>query len=129
MVNPTDATMAHQTGDRPVIDWTRLHALRADIGEAEFAELAAVFVAELGERLTALAADPDRATPEDFHFLRGGATNIGLSDMVARCTAAELACRTGTPPNIGAVRTAFRAAVVALEREFPGITGTAQGLG
>jgi len=112
-----------------VIDWTRVHTLRADIGEAEFAELAAVFVAELGERLTLLAANPTRATPEDFHFLRGGATNLGFSAMAASCTAAELACRTGTPPNIGAVRTAFRAAVVALEREFPGITGTTQELG
>lgn len=105
-----------------MIDWNRVDALRADIGDADFAELAAVFVSEMGERLAALGANPSRAMPEDFHFLRGAATNMGLSTMAASCTAAELACRQGLAPDIGAVHSAYSKAVVALEAALPGIT-------
>ena len=97
-----------------MIDWTRLNDLRADIGEADFAAVAQVFVTEMRERLVVLAANPTAATAEDFHFLRGSAANLGLSDMVAACNTAEGACRAGLPPDAAAFADAFAAAIIAI---------------
>ena len=104
-----------------MIDWTRLNDLRADIGEADFAAVAQVFVTEMRERLVVLAANPTAATAEDFHFLRGSAANLGLSDMVAACNAGEAACRAGMPPDVAAVADAFAAAMIAIAAEIPSL--------
>lgn len=105
-----------------MIDWTRLNDLRADIGEADFADVAKLFVTEMRDRLVALATHPAAATSEDFHFLRGSAANLGLSDMVAACNAAESACKTGTSPDITAVADAFAAAIIVIATEIPGLS-------
>jgi histidine phosphotransfer protein HptB len=108
-----------------MIDWTKLHDLRADIGEKDFSDLAHLFVTEMGERLALLATMPHKATVEDFHFLRGGAANLGLSAMVAACHAAETACRAGATPDISAVVDAFGVAVSAIQTELPDIASAA----
>ncbi|WP_439136501.1 Hpt domain-containing protein [Roseicyclus sp.] len=105
-----------------MIDWTRLNDLRADIGEADFADVARLFVSEMRERLVVLAADPNAATGADFHFLRGSAANLGLSEMVAACNAAEAACRVGKTPDIAAVADAFATAIIAIATEIPGLS-------
>jgi HPt (histidine-containing phosphotransfer) domain-containing protein len=108
-----------------MIDWTKLHDLRASIGENDFSQLAHLFVTEMGERLALLASAPNTATVEDFHFLRGGAANLGLLTMVAACHAAEAACRAGAVPDIRAVSHAFGAAVTAIQAELPQIASAA----
>lgn len=108
-----------------MIDWTRLNDLRSDIGEADFADVAQLFVTEMRERLMALAADPGSATAEDFHFLRGSAANLGLSDLVAACNDAETACRAGESADLAAVADAFAAAIIAIAAELPGLTNSA----
>lgn len=102
-----------------LIDWTVLTALREDIGEEDFAEVAHVFVAEMEEKLRELRHDPGRAREEDFHYLRGSAANLGFSAMVGACTAAESACASGTPPDLDAVVRAFSSALAEARRTLP----------
>ena len=108
-----------------MIDWNRLNALRDDIGEEEFAEVAALFIREIAETLTILQADPEAATAEDFHFLRGSAVNLGLTRLAEACTRAEAACNMGTAPDITDVANAFGAAVSAIGPQVPGLTPAA----
>lgn len=108
-----------------MIDWTKLNDLRSNIGDKDFSDLAHLFVTEMGERLAQIAAAPSKATVEDFHFLRGGAANLGLLTMVAACHAAETACRAGGTPDIAAVSHAFGAAVSAIQTELPDIASAA----
>ena len=104
-----------------MIDWTRLNDLRNDIGAVDFTDVAHLFMTEMRDRLVSMAADPTAATAEDFHFLRGSAANLGLSDMVAACNAGEAACRAGMPPDVAAVADAFAAAMIAIAAEIPGL--------
>lgn len=108
-----------------MIDRSRLNTLRADVGEEAFADLAFIFVAEMGGKLGTLRDDPTVATADDFHFLRGGAANLGFTGMVAACQAAETACRDGRAPDIGAVVAAFDAALTAAAPDLPGIVDAA----
>jgi HPt (histidine-containing phosphotransfer) domain-containing protein len=104
-----------------MIDWTRLNALRADIGEEDFADVALLFITEIGEKLASLQADPQEARADDFHFLRGSAVNLGLSRLTEACTAAELACNAGAAPDIAGVVAAFDAALAAITPHLPDI--------
>jgi HPt (histidine-containing phosphotransfer) domain-containing protein len=65
--------------------------------------------------------DPGAAEAADFHFLRGGASNLGFEAMVDACQAAEVACNAGETPDIAAVATAFRGSVAAIAPEIPGL--------
>ena len=42
-----------------MIDWDRLNALRSDIGEEDFADVAFLFISEIGEKLCQPAGGPD----------------------------------------------------------------------
>jgi HPt (histidine-containing phosphotransfer) domain-containing protein len=108
-----------------MIDHHRLTALRADIGEEDFADVVLLFLAEIGERLETLAANPGAARADDFHFLRGSAANLGFTGMVAACHEAEAACLAGHAPDIGAVVAGFDAAVAAVAPGVPGLGAAA----
>jgi HPt (histidine-containing phosphotransfer) domain-containing protein len=108
-----------------MIDWSRLNALRTDIGEADFHSVTTLFMTEIAERLAILRADPAAATAEDFHFLRGSAANLGLSAMVAFCHAGEAACRSGDAPDVAAVADAFAAAMEAIILAMPELASAA----
>jgi len=108
-----------------MIDLDRLNSLRADIGEEDFADVAFLFVSEIGERLASLRADPGTARADDFHFLRGSAANLGFTGMVDACLDAEAACRSGLPPDIAAVDTAFAASLAAVAPTLPDIASAA----
>lgn len=108
-----------------MIDWNRLHSLRQDIGDEDFADVAFLFVAEMTERLDRLAADPASASEADFHFLRGAAANMGLAAMVEACRTAELACLASNPPDIAAVANCFSASLAAIATDIPGIADAA----
>ena len=94
-----------------LIDWDRLAALRNDIGEENFADVALLFVAEIDETLARLSSEPGRATAADFHFLRGSASNLGFAALTDACLAAEAACAAGRAPDIPGVAAAFHAAL------------------
>ena len=102
------------------IDWDRLNALRDDIGEEDFADVAIVFISEIGEKLAELTAPPAAASADDFHFLRGSAVNLGLAALAEACTSAECACTAGEPPDLPAVAAEFEAALAALAPVVPG---------
>jgi histidine phosphotransfer protein HptB len=90
-----------------LIDWDHLMSLRDDIGEEDFADVVLVFFAEMDAKLADLAADPARADADAFHFLRGGAANLGFLAMADACATAEAACRAGLEPDLDAVIAAF----------------------
>ncbi|MBF9059492.1 histidine kinase [Rhodobacterales bacterium HKCCSP123] len=108
-----------------MIDRDRLNALRDDIGEEDFADVACLLVSEIGEKLASLQRAPATATADDFHFLRGGALNLGLTAFSEACTLAEGACRAGHPPDIAGVADAFAAAMTALSTDLPGVASAA----
>lgn len=101
------------------IDWDRLTELRSDIGEEDFADVALLFVSELEEHLDRLSAAPATATAGDFHFLRGSASNLGFVALATACSMAELACNSGSRPDIASVVLSFRAALSELAPTMP----------
>lgn len=105
-----------------MIDWTRLNALRADIGEEDFADVAILFVAEISEHLERLAAAPDTACAADFHFLRGSAANLGFTALTDACEAAEADCHAGQAPDLGRVLAIFAASLNAATPQMPELT-------
>jgi HPt (histidine-containing phosphotransfer) domain-containing protein len=124
-VNGSRAVCPRGKESDAMIDHDRLSSLRADIGEADFAEVIHLFVAEIGERLAALRADPGAARAEDFHFLRGSAASLGFTGMVTACQDAEIACLAGQQPDICAVAAGFDAALAAVAPDLPGLVAAA----
>ncbi len=102
-----------------MIDWTRLNTLRRDIGEDDFAEVAALFVAEISEHLDRLTAQPGQIGAADFHFLRGSAANLGFRALADACNSAEEECKSGTRPDIGAVAAIFQTSLAELGDTLP----------
>lgn len=105
-----------------MIDWTRLDALKHDIGDDDFAEVAQLFVAEMRETLTALCAAPDHATAADFHFLRGSAANLGFQALADMCSAAEAACKSGARPDLDAIAQVFHASIAVVASDLPEVS-------
>ncbi len=80
-----------------MIDWAHVAGLCADFGEEEFAEVVALFMAEVQEGLGRLAmADTPDAHRLAFHFLKGAALNLGFVDMAALTSAGEENATRGT---------------------------------
>lgn len=70
-----------------MIDWTWIDNLRSEIGEDDFAEVTAVFLAELDgfiERLQAAQSD----LADTLRSLNETAVTLGFSDMAGLCSAA-----------------------------------------
>lgn len=107
------------------IDWTRLIALRDDIGEESFEDVALLFVVEIAEHLGRLRSAPGDAVAADFHFLKGSAANMGFTALVAACEDAERACISGRAPDIDAVDAAFRGAIRELKPKMPALAAAA----
>ena len=106
------------------VDWDRINELRADIGEEDFADVALLFVSELHEAFEGLLSNPGAATDAEFHFLRGGAANLGFQAVVDACDVAERTYLSGGTPDVGAVHRAFKAAMAEITVQFP-ILGSA----
>lgn len=95
-----------------MIDWTRVKALRDEVGAEDFEEVVELFIEEVDEVVDRLRAGADPASlEEDMHFLKGSALNLGFSDFAALCEAGELAARAGDAESIdlGAVLSAYAA--------------------
>jgi len=107
------------------IDWNRLNALKADIGEDDFTAVVALFMAEIREKLHDLEHLPASHVAGDFHFLRGSASNLGFTAMAEACLRAEQVCARGQRPDIAAISHRFETALHRIESQIPGIADAA----
>ncbi|MEM6593229.1 MAG: Hpt domain-containing protein [Pseudomonadota bacterium] len=87
-----------------MIDWDRVKELRTDFGEDDFEEIVTMFLAEVEEKLEKMCADTSDDLSEDYHFLKGGAANLGFADLQSLCSKAEAG---GSRDDLGAIRAAF----------------------
>lgn len=73
-----------------MIDWNRVHELKDEIGEEDFAEVAEMFIAEVEEVIARLETAPDPATYEDdLHFIKSSALNLGFAQLSSLCQEGE----------------------------------------
>ena len=107
-----------------MIDWTRIEALRDEVGAEALPEIVALFLDETGEAVDGLraivsgAAAPAEAPgmAARMHFLAGSAGQLGLTRMRALAAGAESAARDGQavdPAPVVAAYDAARAELVA----------------
>lgn len=84
-----------------MIDWERIRELRREIGDDGVQEVTSSFREEAEETLEELAGMQDRAArAERLHFLRGGALNLGFTEMARLCAGAEKAPGATCPDDI-----------------------------
>jgi HPt (histidine-containing phosphotransfer) domain-containing protein len=73
-----------------VIDWARIKELYDEIGADAFGDVIDLFVEEVGEGVTSLTvADTPKARVQAFHFLKGAALNLGLTEVAQICALGE----------------------------------------
>jgi len=93
-----------------MIDWTRVTDLRAEIGNDEFPEVAALFLDEVDTVIARLrAADPATVGGEDLHFLKGSALTLGFTALADACAQGEARLSGGTAADIPALVGVFDA--------------------
>lgn len=69
-----------------MIDWSRVHELRREIGEEGFAEVVDLFLDEVETAIGRLSTSTaKKALAEDMHFLKGSAWNLGFVEFGALC--------------------------------------------
>ena len=87
-----------------MIDWNRIDELRGEVGEEDFAQIAALFLAEMEAVVASLPATEAAAMPDLLHGLKGSAMNLGFADLAGLCAAGET-----RPPDRTGNRTGSRA--------------------
>jgi HPt (histidine-containing phosphotransfer) domain-containing protein len=100
-----------------MIDWDRVSALRAEIGEADFEEIVQMFLLESDGVIARLRAGRPYPTLEaELHFLKGSALNLGFRQLADLCSQGEKVAASGGLVDLGrilasygATRTAFDA--------------------
>lgn len=99
-----------------MLDWDRVNELRDEIGEEDLADVLALFLEEVEERLTLLDAGSGAPLADDLHFVKSSALNIGFNALAEMSAGMETAARAGaTTADIAGLRTCFHDACVALE--------------
>jgi histidine phosphotransfer protein HptB len=84
-------------------DWQRVDDLVSEIGADAVVEVVTMFLEETDEVMARLSlAQP---TTEDYHFLKGSALNLGLTDFATLCQLGEQETKAGlvNPPTLAAV--------------------------
>mgnify|MGYP006282912513 CR=1 FL=1 len=66
-----------------MINWNRVNELRDEVGADDFDEVVTLFLEEVSAALDDIARDGP--TPEDRHFLRGSAANLGFDGLALLC--------------------------------------------
>ncbi len=74
-----------------MIDWNRVSELRDEIGDEDFAEVAEIFLEEIGEAVDALEITDSLA--DNLHFLKGSALNLGFAEFATLCSDSETRAR------------------------------------
>ncbi len=92
-----------------MIDWDRVRDLRAEIGEADFVEVAILFLDESDEVTARLTrARGAQVLEQDLHFLKGAALNLGFAQLAALCQDGERRASAGsTDVDIESVQGAY----------------------
>jgi histidine phosphotransfer protein HptB len=75
------------------VDWHRVDDLASEIGSDAVVEVVAMFLEETDAVIARLATAPP--TADDFHFLKGSALNLGLTDFAALCQQGESQAKQG----------------------------------
>lgn len=104
-----------------MIDWTRVEALRDEIGPEYFAEVAELFLMEVEDTLSRLtgAENDSQAMRDLMHFLKGSALNLGFSQLAETCSAAEIAAAQGrTDANMPCLKSLYEQSRLLFEAEF-----------
>ncbi|MFN3276252.1 MAG: Hpt domain-containing protein [Paracoccus sp. (in: a-proteobacteria)] len=83
-----------------MIDWDRVHDMRAEVGDEEFGPLAEQFLTEIETRLMRLGRSPAQLFL-DLHVLRGSALNMGFRELAALCLVGEANLRDGRYDLVG----------------------------
>ncbi|MFZ5963630.1 Hpt domain-containing protein [Thalassococcus sp. BH17M4-6] len=79
-----------------MIDWTRVTELRDEIGAEDFQEVIDLFLEEVEGTLDTLTSLTNAAALEAaYHFLKGGALNLGFQAMAELCQSGEASAGLG----------------------------------
>ncbi|MDT8857632.1 Hpt domain-containing protein [Paracoccaceae bacterium Fryx2] len=88
-----------------MIDWKRVSDLKAEIGEADFAEVVVVFLEEADEVIARIGSGQGRPSlAGDLHFLKGSALNLGFSALAALCQEGERRAAAGKAGSVDVAR-------------------------
>ena len=100
-----------------MIDWGRVHALRDEIGAADFAEVVTLFLEEADEVVARLSGRLGAPRLEaDLHFLKGAALNLGIAEFARLCQGGERRAAHGDPStDLQAIRRCYAASKSAFE--------------
>ena len=92
-----------------MIDWERIRDLRSEIGDGDFAEVAALFLEEADEAVARLSpAASAEAMEADLHFLKGAALNLGFVALSGLCQDGERRAAAGDASvDLEAVRKSY----------------------
>lgn len=102
-----------------MIDWTRVDELRGEVGDADFGEIAALFLTELADLVETLEGIGDaNARRDGFHGLKGAALNLGFAEVAQAAAAGEAEPASA---DLAAIRAACEASSQALRSRHPGI--------
>ena len=93
-----------------MIDWDRVEELKSEVGEDDFAEVVEMFFEEVAEAIERLCGPAPKTIAEDFHFIKGSALNIGLTEVSELCRSTEATLRESPGASVDpqAIETAFR---------------------
>ena len=99
-----------------MIDWDRVANLRAEIGDADFAEVVEMFLSESDEVIARLRAGrPDPTLEAELHFLKGSALNLGFRELASLCSRGEKLAAAGDSVDLVRVTTSYDGTRVAFE--------------
>ncbi|MDZ7904892.1 MAG: Hpt domain-containing protein [Cypionkella sp.] len=93
-----------------MIDWDRVHELREEIGNDEFAEVVMMFLEEADEVLARISTSAGAPVlRDDCHFLKGAALNLGFKTLAVLCQTAEKRASDGDlGANLDELRACYR---------------------
>ncbi len=94
-----------------MIDWRRIAELKSELGADSFANIVALFLAEIDNDLTALSVIRDDlpSLRDALHGIKGCALNIGFTELAELCAEGERTLSAGGnwSDQSGALRAAF----------------------
>ncbi len=89
-----------------MIDWGRLAELRAEIGDADLADVARLFLDEADEVVGRLHGNmSDTRLEAELHFLKGAALNLGLRELASLCQDGERQAAQHSAASVDLART------------------------
>jgi HPt (histidine-containing phosphotransfer) domain-containing protein len=81
-----------------MIDWTRVNALRDEVGAEDFEEVVELFLQEVDAEVADLPSiSPGTDLGEKLHFLKGSALSLGFEHFSTLCQSGE--ARLATDPD------------------------------